>query len=629
MSDISFNSLVNLFSSNFRWPDSKQSVGKLLQTKGQKKCWEAVGPARAAFLTLGPEITDYLDNTTETRPGSETVTFSIYMIGRNKSRAAPTLLFCSEDYRSRKIVHDAVKQSGLMERYPGIKTGNAPRAPEIESHGPLQPLALDTMPLRNAQTSGPSDMCTVIHVSNNKIFAPHHLGKQSRAHIATLGGIARCNDKTFLLTAGHPFETADLFDRTNKSLSDDDGWELDSDHGSDVTDFGEYMEGGSTNDEHITNQTGLTQILCEEGESGATTIISDPSETLLTSDSSESSTTVECRIDALSSSFDYALIRVSASDPLVFGEAAESTRSLSNWHLVYSIPVGVQDSKIVSYVASSGCLTGMLNATPTYIRMPNGKRFQRTYRVDFDAPIYKGDCGSWVLDAETRGFYGHIIAGCERSTVAYIIPSIDVLNDAQKQLSKSLQLYCHRTMQTKESRIRDPLCSPNSEVKESSLQNFAQRIRSPTGPMDAVDDGNSLGPLLRVEAAPLKSEKMSIPKWQQSFGRRYAHQKTNSSVPVLDYIDSPKGEDFIRCLLRDDIGRAISPEADAVERFCRGASLTALQEDKGAGMTIVAIFDQRSFDDAENRDHTNFGPLTAWGLYRVLKDRVSTLKIMA
>lgn len=144
--------LSNLLRRDSRWPDSEQSIGKLLLTKGQKNCWEAVGPARAAFLTFGPEITDYLNNAIEQRPGAEPVSFSIYMIGRNKARAVPTLLFCSEDYQSRKICQDAVNESGLMERYPGIKTGNAPRAPEIDSHGPLQPLALDTTPLNNSLT---------------------------------------------------------------------------------------------------------------------------------------------------------------------------------------------------------------------------------------------------------------------------------------------------------------------------------------------------------------------------------------------------------------------------------------------------------------------------------------------
>jgi hypothetical protein len=620
--------MVNPFSREPRWPDSERSIGKAFHTKGQKKCWEAVGPARAAFLTLGPELKDYLDKNTEPRPGEEKVTFSIYMIGRSKARASPTIIFCSEDDRSRKTAHDAVKQSGLMERYPGIRAATAPRAPEIEFHGPLEPLALDTTRLEHGQTSNRPGMSTFIHVSNNKLFIQRHLDKQSKAHIATLGGIAWCNDKTFIFTAGHPFEAATSSNSSNTFPSKDVGWELDSDDNSDITDVDECMEGAAPNDEDSITQTGSIEP-CEESNSAAANAISDLSVLPPSLGFSESPTAAECRIDAFCSSLDYALIRVSASDPLIFGEAAKGPKPLSDWHSVYSVPVGVQDRKIVSYVASSGFLTGTLSATPFYIRMPDRKSFQMTYRVDLDGPIFKGDCGSWILDAETQGLYGHIIAGCERSTVAYIVPSIGVLEDAQKQLGNNIQLYCHPAMHTEPSIVTNIPSSISSEVEERILQNYFRNTRSPTSLRKAAEGRNHSSTSPRAKATTLVLENPSIFKWQSSYTQRQVIQKVEHSLAEVEYDESLMEEEIIHSLLRHDIGSDISPEADAVEDFCRGASLAALQAEKGAGITPVALFDQRSSDNGDSRDDTNLSPLTAWGLYQKLKETVSMLINMA
>lgn len=623
--------MVSPFSREPRWPDLERSIGKLVHTKGQKKCWEAVGPARAAFLTLGLELKDYLDNNTESRPGSEKVTFSIYMIGRSKARASPTILFCSEDSRSRKTAHEAVKQSGLMERYPGIRTATALRAPEIESHGPLEPLALDTIPHEHVQTSNQPGMNTFIHVSNNRIFTRQHLDKLSKAHLATLGGIVRRNDEIFVFTAGHPFETVVSSDSSNNCTSDDEGWELDSDrsdHDSDITDIDECIEGAAPNDEEIATQTGAIDT-CYKSTSGPATAISDLSVAPPTSDSSESPTTAECRIDAFSSGLDYALIKVSGSDPLIFGEAVEGPNPLSNWHLVYSVPVGIQDAKIVSYVASSGFLTGTLSATPSYIRMSDRKSFQMTYRVDFDGPIFKGDCGSWILDAETQGLYGHIIAGCEGSTIAYIVPSISVMEDAQKHLGPNLQLYCHPAMHTERSVVENIPNSINSELEERILQNYFRNTESPTRARKAAEGRKHLSTSSRAKTTTLVPEKPSILKGQSSYTQRQVTQKVKYSFPGVEYSESLMEEEIIHYLLRDDIGSDISPEADAVEDFCRGTSFATLQAEEGAGTTPVALFDQRSSDNGDSHDNTNLSPLTAWGLYQKLKETVSLLINMA
>ncbi|KEF60827.1 uncharacterized protein A1O9_02389 [Exophiala aquamarina CBS 119918] len=614
MSDTNFNPLKNFLSRDSRWPNSEQSVGKKYLTQKQKTCWEAIGPAREAFVTLGLEIKDYLNNSIEQRPGTEPVSFSIYMIGRNATRAVPTLLFCSEDCQSRKVAQDAVNKSGLLDRYPGIKTGNAPHAPELESHGPLQPLALDTMPLNNAQTSCHSGRVGIIRVANNKLFTLHNLRKHSKAHIATVGGIVRCDERTFLFTAGHPFETAVSYVCPDTTPMEDEGWELDSDHGSEVTDFDDCME-SSVDDNPRTSQAQLIQNPHREAVSGAATTSLKVSRGPLALNSGEV-TADEHPITAFSTTLDYALIEVSTPEAMAFGEAAEGTMPPNTWQRVCPIPTGVRDCKILSFMASSGSSTfstGTLSATPSFIRMPNSKRFQMTYRVDFDAPIFKGDCGSWILDAETRGLYGHLIAGCERSTVAYIVPSVGVFEEVQNRLGSNVELYCHSVMETRPPTPKNIPHAIEFKGTESSRSSFHRR----TGAPDTFECNTSLGGLSLDNATVIGSRKAASLEWQSRYSYGQTTQKANHGLSGLDYNSSPLEEDFLTCLLRDDIESDISPEADAIDTFLRGASLPALQGGKGAAdMTPIALFDQKKYGDMDGCDNNTLAPLTAKGLYQ-------------
>ena len=60
--------------------------------------------------------------------------------------------------------------------------------------------------------------------------------------------------------------------------------------------------------------------------------------------------------------------------------------------------------------------------------------------AQLDGPLAEGDCGSWILDAETGDLYGHIVAGCEQTGTAYIMPAHNVFEDARKRLGSDIML---------------------------------------------------------------------------------------------------------------------------------------------------------------------------------------------
>jgi hypothetical protein len=69
------------------WPCPQQSVGRFIAKIGAQSCWEAIGPARAFFLTIGPVIKQWLD--TYSKPTPSWITWSLYMIGYTPDASAP------------------------------------------------------------------------------------------------------------------------------------------------------------------------------------------------------------------------------------------------------------------------------------------------------------------------------------------------------------------------------------------------------------------------------------------------------------------------------------------------------------------------------------------------------------
>ncbi|KAF1993618.1 hypothetical protein P154DRAFT_449771, partial [Amniculicola lignicola CBS 123094] len=110
------------------WPNPEPSVGRFIVKIGKDSCWEAIGPARAVFVTLGDEIKRYLDEFSEPLPVC--VTWSIYMVGNRPDSATPTIIFCCDEVAQRKQVRNTVKQSGITAAYPDIALKHLPRAPD-------------------------------------------------------------------------------------------------------------------------------------------------------------------------------------------------------------------------------------------------------------------------------------------------------------------------------------------------------------------------------------------------------------------------------------------------------------------------------------------------------------------
>lgn len=208
-------------SSAGKWPDPHLSSGQFIIKVDKDSIWEAIGPARDAFVTLAPSIKEYLERSVE--PISSWVTWSIYMMGRAVDKASPTIIFCSEVLKHRRDIRKAVKESGLLSRYPGFKTGHMSRPPDFDQ---LVPLADELPPGSGKNTPAVSAIMKSSACGMQIFITGSSTIGNTWSRKATIGGVIKVNGKYFYTTAGHPL--------SEESDEDSDAFSFDED--SDVSD---------------------------------------------------------------------------------------------------------------------------------------------------------------------------------------------------------------------------------------------------------------------------------------------------------------------------------------------------------------------------------------------------------
>ncbi|PFH60327.1 hypothetical protein XA68_11138 [Ophiocordyceps unilateralis] len=441
------------------WPNPELSIGRHIGKLGKETCWEAKGPARDAFASLAPQIKEYLEQALE--PVSSWVTWSLYLVGKRPERASPMVLFCCEKAAHRKEVRRIIKESGILNACPGIKTGHAPQAPGLDQ---LVQLADDS------DVDPPSAWC--ITASPRRGSSPCGMqlsidstsGHQTLCRQATVGGVIQLGDLFYYTTAAHAFQLQRPFSCTSPESSvGDEEIEMDSDCGSDDSN----LSLTDTVPSHLGPDCDLsTSIHVKPIE--ISTRSSSPSQRLMSSHDDESDgaeafdkTEAICQGDAerpfeelpsifpslvlgdvylssydepSSEHLDYGLIEVSRAAHKVPNSIQISSYQEQKTLCIQRICTdGPKDARILG-IMPRGTLTGCLSGTSIYSRLPYAAKFQEVYYVVLDSRIQKGDCGSWVIDSESGDLFGHVVAGSPDAGAALVVPAAPIFQDIARRV---------------------------------------------------------------------------------------------------------------------------------------------------------------------------------------------------
>lgn len=451
------------------WPNPEASVGRFIVRIGKESCWEAVGPARDVFVTLGEEIKRYLDDFSEPLPAC--VTWSIYMVGNTPESANPTIIFCCDEVAQRKEVRNTVRESKITAAYPSIALKHLPRAPDYNQ---LVLLASQTVESDTVMAShlGTNDSETPSRRNKPLIFSTSgqivpgaqllikSTHQDARARKATLGGVVRVGQNYYCMTTAHalaedtglpapiePYEDELLFsDSEMNDESDDEEGEITSrgslssvsSQGDADSRYSSPPRSCSSSSDSWADVDALSQATSHILEGIPHT---DPDATPVTSLDTLNDFPISTplvidfflsSIDGPHPELDYALLEI----PSTFLSSLKAVGLPNDFQRTSITPLNPGDIRIFSCLASKGRVVGWLSQKPSYMRLPNSKISQQVYTVRLDAALQKGDSGAWVLGLDSGFLYGHIVAGSPGSGIAYIVPSGQIFDEIEQRLGQ-------------------------------------------------------------------------------------------------------------------------------------------------------------------------------------------------
>lgn len=421
------------------WPDPELSIGRYIGKVNGRSCWEAKGPARDKFDTIGPQIKEYLENSVD--PFSSWVTWSIYMLGKTPKDASPIIFFCSEVAAHRKEVRTAVKDKGILDDHPGIRTGHIQRAP---GSGRLVPLA-GSCHVSSPIPAPATRECMVPSFNYNpcgmRLLVKEPSGTKPPRR-ATCGGIIQVRNRFYYTTVAHVFGPSGVAAAAKQQGDDVADDEVEIDGESDIDDGTEDETDDKIEEASLVPSDGFSGYSPGRVRVIATKNIRTQEVPRMSE--ATGSETIEARwhsdlqlgppflasSDDPPSCLDFSIIPVSHPAH----RSLNKIGSLESQVKVKRIAVnGAKDTKILG-ATTRGVLSGSLSGTTVYSRLPGNRCVQEAFAVRMDSNLREGDCGSWIVDSESGDLYGHIVAGCPRSGLAMVMPFAPIFEDIKDRV---------------------------------------------------------------------------------------------------------------------------------------------------------------------------------------------------
>lgn len=424
------------------WPHPELSTGEFITKVGSKCCWQAIGKARHDFEILAASIREYLVKNSEPLP--HIVTWSVYMIGKTKQSSKPTVVFCCEVSAPRVQIKRLIKESGLMKQFKGIELGHMPRPPDFDQ---LVPLAQERDIFEDTEgefqklitwSHSPRDSSspTVGSAVGQRVTIHHWNGYGAELREATIGGVVRWREKYYYMTAAHAFRKPEPV-ITASAIHEDSECEFDgqSEDEGDVVGTDECLavapKASMPNTSELNSTSFLDHRSAPADHSSSITRRSDQQQ------QQPSPSVGELFFTSFSgprTGLDYALLTVSEPRHKTLNQVTVEKNGVNLDCPIRNIIQPSLEDVEVFVLTSRGAVTGRLSGTLTFMRLPGFRDFQERFTLYLRHPLQAGDCGCWVVDANSGDLYGHLVAGSPSSGVAYIVPAIQTFADMRDHL---------------------------------------------------------------------------------------------------------------------------------------------------------------------------------------------------
>lgn len=418
--------------------------------------YEAVGEARAIFMDrLSRAIRQYLQEDCDKLQNSASfVVFSLFMVGRSRDRTKPIVMLVSDNKQVRTEAFRAIKDSGIMEDFPGFDLGHMGLDAEYENFRRLGSQA-------NPMTVDPDSMSFLFPDETVDVFAgePSAPGARRLAvyfndgttscavaeHVFSYRGRHFLHSAHHFLLPAQQAQSVHTLSRTTASDADDDEDEceimgLSDDEEEDEDELVAITSSGSTSpvesgsegafDSVSASQT-LDTALDTEAQDAHMSELQSRLETpkTLTEAKTPHTNTTWTKVGhvVLSSAFlDSAFVQIDMANFWYRPLPLESYHDYTE-----TAPC---DTAIKTYTPNS-TIGGTLSGTPSFVRLPGSKIFQEVYIARLNRPLVPGDCGSCVKNAITGKIFGHVIAGSPKTGLVLLMPASRLFAAALDALS--------------------------------------------------------------------------------------------------------------------------------------------------------------------------------------------------
>ncbi|KAI1774757.1 hypothetical protein F4818DRAFT_72180 [Hypoxylon cercidicola] len=439
------------------WPDPENSIGKEFGEipKTKLSYWEATGPAKTAYQKLLPEVLNVLAEKQGPIPNSDFVWFSLYMVGPSSSTAAPFIMFASDQRSQRRKAMNYVKNSKILEAYPGMQVGEWAEAPHIgrqEQKGSSRVWTDRELETAHNITTPHSITADSFVSAGSQVSAILSFHYPNRTVKATASVEIDIDNIGYYIVPSHVL----LPPRPTIATKAEAPGDLDNEG----FDFGNFMEdqylseddylstslgsissssSGKSNSEEQSSNCDFTESPVDFGSVSSKTI-AQPTPALHRPNQAESNpdgdeTGTNCLV--VSIDLDYALFRVTDNDTKASSIRLPELPSISE-----SLAEPDENGTQVQVLTVHGLLKGRLSRTRTHVRLPNSSSYQEVYVAYLNSPVLAGDCGAMVYAVPGGQVFGHIITGSASSTgqTAFVMPLKHVHEDIFRQLN-----IVHRT----------------------------------------------------------------------------------------------------------------------------------------------------------------------------------------
>lgn len=127
----------------------------------------------------------------------------------------------------------------------------------------------------------------------------------------------------------------------------------------------------------------------------------------------------------------------------------------------------------VTAMTCHGLVQGSILDLPLYMRLARSSLVQTLYMFKHDEQVTKGDCGSLVVDRDTKEVYGHVVAGSLRRGTALMMPAKPVFDTIESQGHWKLL-----TLDTGDASLTEVVSHTGSNFKNDNAQTTNSTIPS-------------------------------------------------------------------------------------------------------------------------------------------------------